>query len=263
LSLLFHSTTSFVSLCFAIPILAGWQNYAPARSSLIFSQHTSNFQFAMRNTFRTLLLAFSAVLMMTACGPSVKITGSWMNKEARAGKKFQKIFLFAMTNNMSAKQTIESDLARAGAAEGIQTVKSSDVFQPGFLQSKPTKEAIAQKIKDAGCDGVFTIALIDAKSETRYVPGTTTYAPYPAYGYYGSFGGYYGYHGAYMYDPGYYVNDKTYFIESNLYDLATEEIVWSVQSEAYNPSSLSSFSKDYTMVLFDKLEKEGVLNKKK
>ncbi|HRI59826.1 MAG TPA: hypothetical protein PK228_08885, partial [Saprospiraceae bacterium] len=200
---------------------------------------------------------------ITACGPSVKITGSWMNKEARAGKKFQKIFLFVISQRMDARQTIENDLARAAAAEGIATVKSIDVFTPGFIQSNPGKDAIVQKIKEAGCDGIFTVALVDAKSETRYVPGTTTYAPYPSYGYYGSFGGYYGHYGGYMYDPGYYVNDKTYYIESNLYDLATEDIVWSVQSEAYNPSSLASFSKDYTMVLFDKLGKEGVLNKKK
>ena len=96
------------------------------------------------------------------------------------------------------------------------------------------------------------------------MPGNTTmYAPYPAYGYYGSFGGYYGYSSTYMYDPGYYVNDKTYYIESNLYDLATGEIVWSVQSEAYDASDLNSLSKEYAALLINKLKQEGVLNKKK
>lgn len=217
----------------------------------------------MKNLFPTLLLAFLAAFMMTSCGPSVKITGSWMDPKAKtAGKKFQKVFLFAITDNINARTTIENDLAAAAAKEGINVVKSYEVMTPSFLKSQPTEGMLIQKIKDAGCDGVFTIALVDAKSETRYVPGTTTYAPYPAYGYYGSFGGYYGYHGAYMYDPGYYVNDKTYYIESNLYDLTTGEIVWSVQSEAYNPSDLKSFSKEYTMTLFNDLQKQGVLKKK-
>lgn len=216
----------------------------------------------MRNLFPSLLVGFMAISMITACGPSVKITGSWMNKEVRAGKKFQKIFLFAITDNINARTTIENDLANAATKEGIATVKSYEVFTPAFLKSQPGESAIVQKIKEAGCDGVFTIALVDAKSETRYVPGTTTYAPYPAYGHYGSFGGYYGYYGGYMYDPGYYVNDKTYYIEGNLYDMATSDIVWSVQSEAYNPSDLKSFSKEYTMTLFDKLGKEGLLHKK-
>jgi hypothetical protein len=217
----------------------------------------------MKNLFPTLLLAFLAVSMMTSCGPSVKITGSWMDPKAKsAGKKFQKVFLFAITDNINARTTIETDLASACTKEGINTVKSYEVMTPSFLKSQPTEGMLIQKIKDTGCDGVFTVVLVDAKSETRYVPGTTTYAPYPAYGHYGSFGGYYGYYGGYAYDPGYYVNDKTYYVESNLYDLSTGEIVWSVQSEAYNPSDLNSFSKEYTMTLISNLQKEGVLKKK-
>jgi hypothetical protein len=167
--------------------------------------------------------------MLTSCSPSVKITGSWMDPKAKSsGKRFQKVFLFAITDNINARTTIENDLANAATKEGINVVKSYEVMTPSFLKSQPTEGMLIQKIKEAGCDGVFTVALVDAKSETRYVPGTTTYAPYPAYGYYGTFGGYYGYHGAYVYDPGYYVNDKTYYIESNLYDLATGELIWSV-----------------------------------
>ncbi|HRI61494.1 MAG TPA: hypothetical protein PK228_17270 [Saprospiraceae bacterium] len=220
----------------------------------------------MRKTFPPLLLALIAGLMMTACTTPMKVTASWMNPEVKAkeGKKFQKVFLLALTSNMSARQTVETDQAKACAAEGIVTVKSSDVFTPGFLKSDPGKDAILQKIKESGCDAIFTSALVDTKTETRYVPGTTTmYAPYPAYGYYGSFGGYYGYSSTYMYDPGYYVNDKTYYIESNLYDLATGEIVWSVQSEAYDASDLNSLSKEYAALLINKLKQEGVLNKKK
>ena len=218
----------------------------------------------MKFKFSIILLAICSGLIMNSCTTPMKITGSWMNKEARAGKKFQKIFLLVLSPNMSARQTVESDQARAAAAEGIATVKSTDVFPPNFLKSDPGRDAIVQKIKESGCDGVFTSALVNTKSETRYVPGTTTmYAPYPAYGYYGTFGGYYGYHSTFMYDPGYYVEDKTYYIESNLYDLATGDIVWSVQSEAYDASDLKSLSKEYAALLINKLKQEGVLSGKK
>lgn len=193
----------------------------------------------------------------------MKITSSWMNKDVMGKGKFQKVFLFALTTNMNARQTVEDAQAAAAAAEGIATVKSFDFFPPAFLASKPGKEAIVQKIKESGCDAIFTSALVDSKSETRYVPGTTSfYTPFPTWGYYGTFGGYYGYHTTYMYDPGYYVSEKTYYLESNLYDMATEEIVWSVQSETYNPGNLNSSSKEYAAVLMDKLKKEGALNRK-
>jgi hypothetical protein len=93
------------------------------------------------------------------------------------------------------------------------------------------------------------------------VPGSTYYQPYPSYGYYGNFGMYYNYHGSYVYDPGYYVEDQTYFIESNLYDVSTGDIMWSVQSEAYNPSNLKTLAQTYSAILIDKLKKEGFLKK--
>ncbi len=200
-------------------------------------------------------------VMLTSCAPSIKITSSWMNQESTGKNKYEKIFLFAMTSNMSAKQTVES--AQAEAARDVATVKSADVFSPAFLKSDPGKDAIIQKIRETGCDAVFTSALIKSTEVTRYVPGTTTYMPYPAYGHYGSFGGYYGYNSAMMYDPGYYTDDKTYYIESNLYDAQTGEIIWSVQSEAYNPTNLGSASRTYAAVLMDKLKQEGGLYRKK
>ncbi len=205
------------------------------------------------------LLGLLGILLIASCGPSVSITGSWANPELVGKKKFKKVFIFAITSNMGARQTIETDLQNAATKEGVETIRSIDVLNPGFLASKPGKDEVMQRIKANGCDAIFTATLVDSKSETRYVPGTT-YAPY-SYGYYGSFGGYYGYHGAYMYDPGYYVNEQTYFIESNLYDMSNEALVWSVQSEAYNPSSLSSFSRDYTMTLFAQLKKDFVTGK--
>lgn len=200
------------------------------------------------------------MLMISACSPSMKITGNWMNKEIVGTGKFNKIFLFTIAHDMGARQAVENSQAKAAAEHGIATVKSYEAFGPNFLNQKPTKEEIVAKIKETGCDAVFTSALVDVKSETRYVPGTTTYAPY--YGYYGSFYGYYGSMGAYMYEPGYYTEDQTYFIESNLYDLETGDIVWSVQSEAYNPSNINKVASNYSLLLFEKLRTEGILNKK-
>jgi hypothetical protein len=207
-----------------------------------------------------LLPVLGMMLFISACSPSMKITGNWMNKDVMGTGKFKKIFLFTIAYDMGARQTVENAQAKAAAYEGIETVKSYEAFGPNFLTQKPTKEQIIAKIKETGCDAVFTSALVDEKSETRYVPGTTMYTP--SYGYYGSFYGYYGSMGAYMYEPGYYTEDKTYFFESNLYDLESGDIVWSVQSEAYNPTNIDKVARDYSTLLFNKLKTEGILNKK-
>lgn len=216
---------------------------------------------AMRKFFALSVVAIVA-MAVSACSPSMRITGNWINKEVLPGKKYKKVFLFPLTSDMNAKQTIENSQAVAASDHGFQVVKSSEVLTPDFMKSKPTKEAVHAKIKATGCDAIFTSALIDSKADTRYVPGTTAYAPFPAYGYYGNFAGYYGMYDPFMYDPGYYVTDKTYFIESNLYDVASGAIVWSVQSEAYNPKNLKKFSDEYALLLIDKLQQEGLLPKK-
>ena len=182
------------------------------------------------------LLALLSLVFLSSCSPSMKITGNWMNKDMMGKGNYKKIFLFVIASDMGAKQSVENAQAKAAAAEGITTVKSYEVFGPNFLAQKPTNEQIMAKIRETGCDAVFTSALVDVKSETRYVPGTTNYA---------------------------YTEDQTYFIESNLYDVKTEEIVWSVQSEAYNPTNVDNVARTYSALLFEKLRTEGITHPKK
>jgi hypothetical protein len=215
----------------------------------------------MKNGLTILLV--STLFLITGCAPTMKITGSWMNKEMMGKGYYKKIFLMVIASDKGAQQAVENAQAKAAAAEGLTTVKSYEVFGPNFLAHNPTAEEIMAKIKETGCDAVFTSALVDVKSETRYVPGTTSYSygygggyGYGGYGY-NSFGGYYG-SSAYIYQPGYYTEDNTYFIESNLYDVKTSEIVWSVQSEAYNPTNVDNVARTYSALLFERLKKEGI-----
>lgn len=111
------------------------------------------------------------------------------------------------------------------------------------------------KIRELNSDVIFTVALVDKESESRYVPGSMPYRPYMGY-YERGFWGYYNYWYPFGYDPGYYTTDKTYFLEGNLFDVKTEEQLWSVQTEAYNPTSIENFSKKYAQLLWKRAEKE-------
>jgi hypothetical protein len=206
--------------------------------------------------------SFVTMAVFSACSPAVSVTSSWKNTEALSSqqKSYHSVFISGLTANQNAKATVETSLAKAAESRGYKAVKSIDLFQ---TIDNPDKEAALKKIREAGCDAIFTVALINKESETRYVPGTTTYAPLPAYGYYGTYWGYRGYwYGSSMYSsPGYYTTDKTYFIESNLYDSETEKLLWSAQSKTVNPTDLESFSEKYTKAIIQQLEKDGLLKK--
>jgi hypothetical protein len=205
-----------------------------------------------------LLLAIAC----SSCSPTIRNIATWVNKEKVAAIKPNQhtVFFAVMTQNVEAKFTLENDLAAAATARGIKPIKALDVFGGLFTKDNmPPKELVIQKIRELGCDGIFTVALIDQQSDTRYVPSSTTiYSPYPVYGYFGS---YYGYSSLY-YTPGYYTTDKSYFLQSNLYDVASEELLISMQSKAVNPSDIEKTSKEYTAALIDELQKQGFLKKK-
>lgn len=206
----------------------------------------------------TISIVFISIIFLS-CSSGVRITGSWANKEKITGKQYKKVFIAALTGNAEVKTVVENDLAAAATAQGYAVVKSNDIFPPSFTSSADNA-VVLQKVREQGCDAIFTIAVINKESDVRYVPGSTMYQPM-GFGYYGNFGRYYGYRYPMMYQPGYYTNDKTYFLESNLYDAASEDLLWSAQSKVYNPSNLEKVSREHTALLVKKLTEDGLISK--
>jgi hypothetical protein len=202
-----------------------------------------------------LFVSVLAMMVVSSCGPSQKVTSSWKNPQVATAPKYNKIFIAALVANPSYKSVIENDLANAARARGLQVVSSADVFPNTYTSnSNVSKDDVLAKVRATGSDAILTVSLVDKASETRYVPGSTTYMPHMGYG---GFGGYYGYAYGSMYStPGYYTEDKTYFMEARLFDAANEQLVWSAQSEAYNPSKIEKFSKDYTATLLERMKQD-------
>jgi len=200
-----------------------------------------------------------SLLILTACGTSTSITGSY--KDSAAPKEgYKKIFIVAITDRASVRQTVENNIATLVASRGATSVKSSDALPPNFRSGDATKdkELLMSKIKETNCDGIITIALINQEHETRYVPGTASYYPMGV-GYYGGFGAYYAYGYNNFYSPGYYTDDKIYYLEANLYDTKSEKMIWSAQSKTYNPTSIDDFLQGYSKALSDQMTKDGIM----
>lgn len=201
-------------------------------------------------------------LCFAGCSPSTRITASWKNSDAQIAGNMNTILVTALTGRTTARQAVENDIAAALEKKGYKTIKSMDVMPPTFSggSQAPDREELLSKIDGSGADAILTVALIDEETETRYVPGSYGYAPYPRFGYYGTFWGYYNTWYPTLYDPGYYEEDKVYFIETNLYDARSQELLWSAQSESYNPGKLPDFADEFSEVVVSRLENDGMLN---
>src|SRR5450755_1790191 len=123
------------------------------------------------------ILALVTVFAFSSCSnSSMRIMATWVNRKdmppPQPGK--HKTFIFVMTQNYEAQVTLENDLAAACDAKGIKTVKSVDAFGPILTMDKlPKKDVLLKAIRDLGCDGIFTVALVDQSEKTHYVQGSS------------------------------------------------------------------------------------------
>lgn len=198
------------------------------------------------------LILMAAVLMLSACGTSTQIVGVWQKPESRA-ISYQKVLVASLTNNLSAQQKVESELAAILSRPGVVVTKSLDAFPP-TLESKKSKDkdALLKQLRTFDSDIIVTNTVVDKKLRQSYNR--------PYYGPWG-WGGYWGYRGWYdgFYDPGFAVLDKEYYLETNVFDSKSGELVWSAQSRTRNPSDLDNFIEDYAKVISQKMIQDGII----
>ena len=193
------------------------------------------------------------VLLASSCAVDSKITSSW--KKPKFKGSYSDVMVVALTHNVDSKSAIENDLSAALTGKGVLVSKSLEIFPPTFTK-EIKREEMLRRIRGTSSKAIITVSLIHKETQSNYVPGS--YGPAP-YTYYGRFWGYYSFWSPTVMSPGYYTQDQVYYLETNVFDVATEELVWSAQSETYNPENVSGFSSELANSLAARLVKEGVL----
>lgn len=175
-------------------------------------------------------------------------------------RPYKNIYIIGLFNNTTVSTILEYELAMEGNSRRYITHRNREEFPYIFDDFAKGKEMLLTKVKSLGCDAIFVTSLKDVHSETYYVStssiGVGVSGAYTPNGAYNNFDTYYASYYAETSLSGYYQTDKHYFIESNLYDANTHELLWSVQSQSYNPTDVEKVSKEYCDELFKLLEKE-------
>ena len=178
---------------------------------------------------------------------------SWRNPTYEAGS-FRKLFVIGVGENDARRRSFEDRLARALALEGA-AAQASWGHLPQSTQL--TEEQIRGAIEGGDFDGVLITRLLSVDQSEEYVPPSTHAVPTS---YYGS--GYYGYYGTsyeVVHTPGCYKTNTTFRLETNLYSVATGDLVWSGQSATINPESLSDVIDSMTAAVAKKLKAEKLI----
>jgi hypothetical protein len=207
------------------------------------------------------ITVISIVLMLISIGCSTsKITTSW-KAEGMDTRNYKKIMVPGLIkeNDRTIKQDMENHFVGDLKEMGYDAISSLQEYGPKAFDNM-TEEAAIAKLKTSGVDAVLTIVLLDKEKERKYIPGHIVYSPYGYY--YNRFWGYRTTLYNRIYEPGYYVTDTKYFWESNLYDMADQKLVYSVQTQSFDPASSESMGHDYGRKIVKNMEKENVLIRK-
>jgi hypothetical protein len=208
---------------------------------------------------RTTAYLCLALLLMTAGCSTSKITSSWKAAEV-APQKYKKIMVLGLIRetDRTMQENMENHLAGDLQNLGYNAVSSYKEYGPKAFEGLEEEAAIS-KLRNSGVDAVLTIVLLDKEKERSYRPGYIYYSPYGWY--YGHFWGYRYTLYRRIYEPGYYVTSSKYFWESNLYDMGSQKLVYSVQTQSFDPSSSESLGHEYGQLIVNNMVKQNVLVK--
>lgn len=197
-----------------------------------------------------------ALMLMAACNTS-RITTSWKADNVTP-RPYEKIMVLGLIRDVDRvmRESMENHLVGDLKNLGYNAVSSFQQFGPKAFMDM-TEEQAVDKLKDNGVDAVLTIVLLDKQKERRYYPGNLYYSPY--FYYYDRWWGYRTVLYNRIYEPGYYETDTRYFWESNLYDLQSQKLVYSVQTESFDPSNAESLGHEYGTLIVNDLVKNNVL----
>lgn len=203
-----------------------------------------------------LTLAVLFLFLLPGCSSS-RITSSWKADKVQP-QAFKKIIVLGLIreNDRHLRESMEQHLVTDLRTLGYEATCSCDEYNPKSFENMTEEQALA-KLKNSGVDAVLTIVLLDKTQERYYVPGRVQYTPYRMY--YNRFWGYSRTMYGRIYQEGYYTEDTKYFWETNLYALEKNELLYSAQSQSFDPASTERMGDEYGQMITRDLVKKNVL----
>ena len=206
------------------------------------------------------ILLISAGFLLISCA-NTKISQSWVDPDNKM--TYNDILIIGIGESEQNRRAYESYFVEALREVGTEAeasyklIKSSEEFN---------RDTVVKAIEGMEIDGVIITHMTAVEEETIYRPGMG-YSPvgYGGYGYGGYGGGMYGYYphvNSYVTSPGYYTTHETYTLETNLYDVKTEELVWSARSRTFSPESVEEVIVDLTKLLIKDLKEKNLIKAK-
>lgn len=210
----------------------------------------------MKSIYR---MSFVLLIVFGGCATS-KISTLW-KAENIDPHNYNRVLVLALIQekDRSIQENMENHLVGDLMDLGYDARSALQEYGPKAFEKMNEDSAVA-KLKAGGTDAVITIVLLDKEKERRYVPVNLYYSPFGYYYY--QFGPYRMALYRRINEPGYYVTDTRYFWESNLYDMKTQKLEYSVQTQSFDHSNTAVMAHEFGQLIVKNMLANNVLEKK-
>lgn len=207
-----------------------------------------------------IVLLSGVTLLLSSCA-NTKISQSWV--EPNHNKSYNDLLIIGIGESEQNRRAYESYFTTELKEHKIESVASYTLIKSS---EKFDRDTVLKAIDGLEIDAVIVTHMVAVDEETVYRPsggygyGSVGYGG----GYYGGahYGGLYSYYphvNSYVHNPGYYTTHETYTLETNLYDVASEELIWSARSRTFSPESVEEVIVDLTKLLIKDLEEKNLI----
>lgn len=212
----------------------------------------------MKHRLQVVITWMILLALISACS-NTTVTGVW-KKSDYTGPAFTSVLVIALTENKTNRDIWEDKMATQLSQTGVKAFTSNKVFAG---DEEITKEEVLDYVRKNGIEAVLITRLVDIEKEKAYYPPTTNYVGSyyggASYGYYNSFGSYYPRAYNTVTTPGYTATLTTVLLETNLYQSSSQDLVWSLSSETFDPRSVNELVESVGAKLAKSLQENGLI----
>jgi len=205
----------------------------------------------VKNMSKVAVFTIGALLLVSCT--NTKISQSWV--EPGNKRVYKDLLIIGIGESEHNRRAYESYFVEELKARGIEAEASYTMIRQNEDIDRNT---VVKAIEGKDIDGVIVTHMVAVDEETVYRP-SMDYMPMYGGGYYGGLYSYYPHVNTYVNQPGYYTTHDTYTLETNLYDVETEEMVWSARSRTFSPESVTEVVVDLTKLLINDLEEKNLI----
>ncbi len=206
-------------------------------------------------------LWFITAILTLGCS-SVSLIESWKNPDIVAFDAYQ-VLIVGMTQNQDARDRFESKLTKEFEKRGVEAMRSLDIFDIAFTDSRKSEEEL-DKVEESllakGFDAILFTKVTGSENRRGLVDKVSEWDKYQ-----GRFTDDYLEHQGIYYDEGYYEEFTVYHAETSLYCICAGKeraLIWRGSIEVSDPKNIEKTIDEYVKLVVLSLEEQDLIFKK-